>query len=83
EHLDIPLLLVQVTTPLDLVRQRLAKRTFGVKSDDFSDADWPIYRQLQPYEEAVPGPHLLVDTSQDIAPAVEEVLRFVAAAEGR
>lgn len=77
------MLLVGFTAPEAVIRQRLAKRTAGGNPEDLSDADWPVYRKMLPYAEAFREPHLLVDSSQDIGPAIEKALRFVASAEGR
>ncbi len=68
-----PLALVQLEAPPDLVRQRLARRSRGETDDSWSDADWRIYCRLYPGQEPIAGPHLTVDSSQDIGPAVDEL----------
>ena len=77
----VPLLLIQLTAPPGLVRRRLQDRVAGANCDGFSDADWQIYCNMRPAQQPVRGPHLLVDTSKDIGPALEEVLRWLRAAE--
>ena len=67
------LVLVQFDAPPDLVRQRLARRSRGLASDSYSDADWRIYCRLYPGQERVVDPHFSVDSSLNIEPVVEEV----------
>ena len=77
-NLGVPLVLVQFDAPPALVRQRLARRSQGKAYDTYSDADWRIYCRLYPGQEPVAGPHLDVDSSQSIEPALEEVVRLLA-----
>ena len=79
----VPLLLVQFDAPPALVRQRLARRSRGEVDDTWSDADWRIYCRLYPGQEPVTGPHVDVDSSQSIEPAVEEVARLLEEASSR
>ena len=72
-----PLLIVRCTAPREVVRSRLSERGAGAHPSDYSDAGWLIYSRMSPYEEAVQGRHLNVDSSQDISGAVEEVVRLV------
>ena len=72
-----PLVVVQFDAPPSLVRQRLARRSLGIVSDTYSDADWRIYCRLYPGREPVVGPHFDVDSSGSIEPALEEVVRLL------
>ncbi len=73
----VPFLVVRCTAPVDLVRRRLADRGAGAHPSDYSDAGWRIYSRMHPYEEAVEGRHLNVDTSLDILGVEEEVVNVV------
>jgi predicted kinase len=61
----------RVRQPLYDIAERLA-----VRSDSYSDADWLVYCQLLPGEEPIERPHFTVDSSQDIYPVLEEVVRL-------
>ena len=73
----VPFLVVRCTAPADLVRRRLADRGAGAHPSDYSEAGWRIYSRMHPYEEAVEGRHLNVDTSLDILGVEEEVVNVV------
>jgi predicted kinase len=75
QRLDVPLVLVHLTAPNGVIRQRLAGRSNGELDSGFSDADWLIYCRLKPAEQPIARPHYAVDTSQDITPVVEEIAR--------
>jgi predicted kinase len=79
ERLSVPLVLVHLTAPNGVVRQRLTGRSNGQLDSSYSDADWLIYCRLKPLEQPVARPHYRVDTSQDIIPVVEEIARRVRA----
>ena len=70
----VPLAVAVVTAPPEVTRQRLEDREAGLAPDTWSDADWAIYQRMAPAWEPVKRPHILVDTSGDIAPALRQVL---------
>ena len=72
-----PLAVVQVTAPKDTVRRRLKQRTADRHADTYSDAGWLIYTRLAPVEEPVRRDHYAVDTSKNIAPVLDQVVRWV------
>ena len=72
-----PFLVVRCTAPADLVRRRLADRGAGAHPSDYSDAGWRIYSRMRPYEEAVKGRHLNLDTSMDILGAEDALVNAV------
>ena len=80
-RVGVPLLLVQFDAPPTLVRERLARRSRGEIDDAWSDADWRIYCRLYPGQEPVTGPHLFVDSSRSIEPALREVVRMLEGAQ--
>lgn len=77
-----PAALVRLTAPQETVRRRLAERAAGLHPGDHSDAGWLIYSRMLPHEEAIQRQHLTVDSSNDISPALEEVVRLVQEASG-
>ena len=74
---ETPIVLVQFDAPPGLVRQRLARRSQGLVSDTYSDADWRIYCRLYPGQEPVAGPHFDVDSSGSIEPVLDEVVKLL------
>ena len=75
DHLKVKLILVRVSAPQEIIRQRLQSR----KADPLnkSDADWEVYRKMQPAEEKIHRKHYSVDTSQDIFPIIDKIVRQV------
>lgn len=82
ENTGTPLSIIWFTAPIDVVRRRLDARSAGLTIDSHSDADWQIHCRLRPGEEPINRPHLIVDSSQDISPVVDKVLRLVNSASG-
>jgi uncharacterized protein len=73
DRLKVKLTLVRVSAPLELVRQRLQARQADPTNK--SDADWNIYRRMQPTEEEIRRKHYTVDTSQDISSIIDKIAR--------
>lgn len=73
DRLGVRLILVQVSAPPELVRQRLEQRK--TVPDSKSDADWEVYRKMQTTAEGIRRRHYGVDTSQDIKPILDKVVR--------
>ena len=76
-----PLVLMRFTAPREVVRRRLGERVAGMHPEDYSDAGWQIYCRMAPHEEDVQRQHFNVDTSQDTATALEEVVRLLRAGD--
>ena len=76
-RLGCPLVLAGFTAPRQLVKQRLSHRVPGQGHGDFSDATWQIHCRMRPYEEPIQRRHLIVDSSQDITPALNQVVSMV------
>jgi predicted kinase len=75
--LRCPLVLLGFTAPRELVKRRLVQRVPGQHQGDFSDATWQIHCRMRPFEEAIARPHIMVDTSQDISPALDHVVGMI------
>ena len=69
------LVMVSVEAPPEVAYQRLQARKNGSSPDSKSDADWEIYRQMQPKAEKIRRNHFAVDTSRDITPVIGKIIR--------
>jgi predicted kinase len=77
EQTGARLIVVQVCAPPDLVRQRLLGRADRRDAADNSEADWQVYQRMRPSAETIRRNHFRVDTSRDIAPAVEKIAAII------
>ena len=75
DRLDVKLVLVRVEAPPEVVRQRLENRLENTGSK--SDADWAIYRKMKPSVQRIRRNHYAVDTSRDIAPVLDKIVKEV------
>ncbi|MEE9521054.1 MAG: ATP-binding protein [Dehalococcoidales bacterium] len=75
DRLDVKLILVRVEAPPQVVYQRLKAR--GEESESKSDADWMVYRRMKPAVEKICRNYYAVDTSRDIAPVLDKIVRQV------
>lgn len=75
--------LVSLKAPPWLVRRRLKARQLRANPWDYSDADIAVYERLRGQAEPIQGPHIVVDTSGDIEPGLQAVLRELTALEER
>jgi predicted kinase len=73
DRLRAKLILIRVLAPPELVRQRLQARQGDPTNK--SDADWDIYRRMQPTEEKIRRKHYTIDTSQDISDTIDKIVR--------
>jgi predicted kinase len=69
------LVLVSVEAPPEVAYRRLETRKNGSCPYGKSDADWEIYRQMQPKAEKIRRNHFAVDTSRDITPVIDKIIR--------
>jgi predicted kinase len=75
DRLNVKLVLVRVEAPPEVVYQRLESRM--ADSRNKSDADWSVYRRMLPSVDKILRNHYVVDTSQDIDPVIEKIVREV------
>ncbi len=71
------LILVRVQAPPEVVKQRLENRLKKRNNGEKSDADWEVYQKLSATAEKIRRNHFTVDTSKDITPAVDKIVREV------
>ncbi len=75
EHLNVKLVLVRVEAPPQVVWERLKARLRS--SDGNSDADWEVYQKMRPTVQKISRNHYAVDTSKDITPVLDKIVREV------
>jgi predicted kinase len=75
ERLGIKLVLVRVEAPPELVYQRLKERRGD--SESSSDADWKVYQRMKPQAQRIRRRHYAVDTSRDITPVIDKIVREI------
>ena len=74
------LLIVDVRAGEDVIRRRLEARLRSENPADRSGATSDVYESMRRDAEPIARPHIVVDASSDIGPAVEEVLRHLSGA---
>jgi hypothetical protein len=77
DRLDAKLILVRVEAPSQVVHERLRARQEGVCSGTKSDADWEVYQRMEPVVQQIRRNHYAVDTSRDITPVLDKIVREV------
>ena len=77
DHLNARLILVRVEAPPDLVRERLQSRDENKNPEDNSDADWSVYKKMQPAVQKIQRKHYAADTSRDITPVLDKIVREI------
>lgn len=77
DRLDAKLVLVRVEAPPEVVYERLMDRQKGDDPGNQSDADWEIYQRMQSSVQQINRNHYAVDTSRDITPVLDKVVREV------
>jgi predicted kinase len=75
DRLSARLILVRVEAPAEVVRQRLESRLEDPNSK--SDADWGTYQQMKSTMEKIRRRHYAVDTSRDITPVLDKIIKEV------
>jgi len=74
EHTGAQLILIEVKAPPELVHSRLESRSAAATN---SDAGWAVYQKMLPTVEEMRRHHYSVDTSQDISPVIEKIVKEV------
>ncbi len=69
------LVLVEVTTPTRVVIDRI--RHLAVRSPQDTEQLESVYSRMAGRQEPIARPHLRVDTSHDVRPVVEEIVREI------
>jgi predicted kinase len=77
DRLEVKLVLVRVEAPPGVVYERLKARVGGANAQDKSDADWSVYQKMKPAVDRISRNHYAVDTSRDITPVLDKIVREV------
>jgi predicted kinase len=75
DRLGVKLILVRVEAPPEVVRQRLGNRRENPENK--SDADWLTYQRMRASVEKIRRKHYAVDTSRDITPVLDKIVKEV------
>jgi predicted kinase len=75
ESLKVKLIVVWVEAPGEVVRHRLRLRAEGIDPQDKSDADWVVYQRMKSKVQRIRRNYFSVDTSRDIRPIIEKIVR--------
>ena len=73
EQHDAALIMVLVTAPSEVAQARLEQRALNERSH--SEADVRVYEEMQWRIEEIRRPHLVIDTSIDIEPALDALTK--------
>ena len=74
---NVKLILVRVEAPPEVVFQRLKARVEGTNPGNKSDADWAVFQKMKPTVEKIRRNHYAVDTSRDITPVLDKIVREI------
>ncbi len=77
DRLGTKLVLVRVEAPAEVVQERLRVRQQGANPASKSDAGWEVYQRMKTTVETIRRNHFAVDTSRDIAPVLDKIIREV------
>lgn len=77
DRLGVKLVLVRVEAPPQVVHERLKARREGLSVVGESDADWAVYQRMKPSVQKIRRHHYAVDTSRDITPVLDKIVREV------
>jgi predicted kinase len=75
ERAGTKLILVWVEAPTEVVRQRLLAREKAAMPQYDSEAGWEVYNKMKPRREKISRNHFVVDTSQNISPVIDKIVR--------
>ena len=73
----VKLVVVRVTAPEEVIRERLEGREKERTPEDVSDATWGVYKRMAEREQPIERAHLVIDTSQDLEEGIRKILREI------
>jgi predicted kinase len=75
DRLDVELILVRVEAPPEVVYERLRARQENAENK--SDAGWEVYQRMKSSVQKICRNYYAVDTSRDITPVLDKIVRAV------
>jgi len=76
DRLRLKLIILRVEAPPEVVQERLqARMAIDNASLDSSEADFGVYLKMKTNKQTIRRQHFAVDTSRDIAPVIEKIVR--------
>ncbi|MCL0058525.1 ATP-binding protein [Dehalococcoidia bacterium] len=76
DRLRLKIIILRVEAPPEVVQERLqARMAMDNTSPDSSDADFGVYLRMKTNKQRIRRQHFAVDTSKDIAPVIEKIVR--------
>ena len=73
----VRLVVVRMEAPVEVVQERLERRSRREDQSDHSEADWNVYGKMKPTVEKIGRNHFAVDSSKDITPVIDKIVRLV------
>jgi predicted kinase len=77
ERTGARLILVNIEAPPDLVQRRLRRREAAKGLHEHSEADWAVYRAMLPTVEKITRRHYNADSSKDVTPTLDKIIREI------
>jgi predicted kinase len=71
------LVIVRMEAPPEVVQQRMERRARKEDQADHSEAGWNVYSKMKPTVEKIGRNHFAVDSSKDITPFIDKIVRLV------
>ncbi|MCL0092647.1 AAA family ATPase [Dehalococcoidia bacterium] len=75
DRLRVKIIILRVEAPPEVVQERLQARMADNAPPDSSDADFKVYLKMKTRKQEIRRQHFAVDTSRDIAPVIEKIVR--------
>ncbi|HEX77636.1 MAG TPA: AAA family ATPase [Dehalococcoidia bacterium] len=75
DKVEAKLIVVRVEAPPEVVRERMQARRERADPLDRSTADWRVYQRMRAQAQPIRRHHIAVDTSRDLAPAIDKIVR--------
>ncbi len=73
------LLIVRTVAPDEVVEDRLLRRVEQLNPEDRSEAGWEVYLRMKAEFEEIGRPHMVIDTSEPLEPALQQIVEFIQA----
>jgi predicted kinase len=71
----VKFIIVEIKAPAEVVHRRLEARARS--NTGYSDADWSVYQAMRPRAEPIRMKHFTVDSTRDITPLINKIVREV------